>query len=136
MFKYCDGKLNVLALDPDTTAMDYINDFERYVCKLKTYSKTWNEKKKNFEFKQRIIDNYYTTEKGNFDDSKGLKQPITKLESRNKIYNWRMQINYPKLVHSKRIVILFLKRQVPTRVKEGVLSKLTNNRLFYLFHNF
>jgi hypothetical protein len=72
MIDFYIGKLNALALDRVTTATEFINNFCSYMRKLESLEDvTWSDEKKLREFKNRVTDEDYDTEKcvhdGNFE---------------------------------------------------------------------
>ena len=72
MIDYYTGKLNALVLDRDTTATEFINNFCSYMRKLENLEDIpWSDEKKLREFKNRVTDEDYDTEKrvhdGNFE---------------------------------------------------------------------
>ena len=73
MIEYYSNKLDSLELDRDTTATEFVNKFDSYVRKLeKLENAAWSDEKKVREFKKRVTDEDYDTEKrvhnSNFDD--------------------------------------------------------------------
>ena len=62
MISHWEGKLTALYLDKDTTATEYINNFEMYVRKLTKLGETWSDDKKVREFKENVDDPDYDTE--------------------------------------------------------------------------
>ena len=62
MIAHYEAKLKGLFLDRDTTATEYINNFELYVRKLEKLEGVWSDDKKVREFKDRITDADYDTE--------------------------------------------------------------------------
>jgi hypothetical protein len=73
MIEYYSNKLDSLELDRDTTATEFVNKFDSYVRKLeKLENAAWSDEKKVREFKKRVTDEDYDTEKrvhnSNFDN--------------------------------------------------------------------
>ena len=70
MIFYWERKLGDVVLDVDTSATEYINNFEMYVRKLTKLGENWTDDKKVREFKKGVSDPDYDTEvrvhKGNF----------------------------------------------------------------------
>ena len=63
MVAHYEGKLEDLSLDTDTTATEFINNFELYVRKLEKLEGAWTDDKKCREFKDRVPeDSDYDTE--------------------------------------------------------------------------
>ena len=67
--KFYSNKLRNLFLDRDTSASNYINDFEIYVRKIEKYEGPWTENKKIREFIENVTDEDYDTEMRVNDDS-------------------------------------------------------------------
>ena len=72
MISFWERKLNSVTLDRDTSATEYINNFEMYVRKLTNLGENWTDDKKVREFKSGVDDPDYDTEvrvhKGTFDN--------------------------------------------------------------------
>ena len=64
MIKHYEAKLESNVLDNDTTATNYINNFELCVRKLMKLDETWYDEKQIREFKARITDSDCSIEKG------------------------------------------------------------------------
>ena len=71
MINHWERKLSGIALDQDTSATEYINNFEMYVRKLVKLGENWSDDKKIREFKKGVTDDDYDTEvrvhTGNFE---------------------------------------------------------------------
>ena len=71
MISHWERKLANISLDQDTSATEYINNFEMYVRKLVKLGENWSDDKKIREFKKGVLDDDYDTEvrvhSGNFD---------------------------------------------------------------------
>jgi hypothetical protein len=85
MADHYTNKLDILTLDNDTTATEFINSFDSYVRKIEKFEgQVWNEDKKIREFKKRIVSEDYDTEKRTFDGST-LEEFVSKLRKRDRI---------------------------------------------------
>ena len=62
MIQHWETKLANIALDNDTSATEYINNFEMYVRKLTKLGENWNDDKMVREFKTGVSDPDYDTE--------------------------------------------------------------------------
>ena len=62
MISHWESKLAHLTLDKDTTATQFINEFEMYVRKLVKLNEVWSDEKMVREFKDRISDEDYDLE--------------------------------------------------------------------------
>jgi hypothetical protein len=62
MIHHWERKLADIALDRDTSATEYINNFEMYVRKLSKLGENWSDDKKIREFKAGVSDEDYDTE--------------------------------------------------------------------------
>ena len=71
MIHFWERKLNSVTLDVDTSATEYINNFEMYIQKLTNLRENWTDDKMVREFKKGVDDPDYDTEvrvhKGTFD---------------------------------------------------------------------
>ena len=59
---YWDTKLGSLRLDIDTSATEFINNFEIIVRNIEKHEGPWSDFKKVREFKRRVVDDGYETE--------------------------------------------------------------------------
>ena len=70
MISHWERKLETTVLDVDTSATEYINNFEMYIRKLVKLGETWSDDEKVRKFKKSVSDPDYDTEvrihKGNF----------------------------------------------------------------------
>ena len=56
MISYWESKSGTTFLDQDTSATEYINNFERYTLKLEKLGKNWTDRKKVRYFKKGFLD--------------------------------------------------------------------------------
>ena len=62
MISHWESRLESTVLDVDTSATEYINNFEMYVRKLMKIGENWTDDKKVREFKKSVSDPDYNTE--------------------------------------------------------------------------
>ncbi len=62
LISYWERKLDGVTLDKDSSATEYINNFEMYVRKLTKLSENWSDDKMCREFKRGVSDSDYETE--------------------------------------------------------------------------
>ena len=63
MLEHYSTKLDALILDNDTTATEFINNFDPFVRKIEKIDGGWSEEKKIREFKKRVTSKDYDVEK-------------------------------------------------------------------------
>ena len=63
MLEHYSSKLDSLILDDDSTATEFINNFDIFVRKIEKFDGKWSEEKKIREFKRRVMSNDYNIEK-------------------------------------------------------------------------
>ena len=63
MLEHYSTKLDALILDNDTTATEFINNFDLFVRKIEKIDGGWSEEKKIREFKKRVTSKDYDVEK-------------------------------------------------------------------------
>ena len=61
IISHWESKLDATSLDQDTSATDYINNFEMYTQKLEKISENWTDKKRVWEFNKCVSDIDYDT---------------------------------------------------------------------------
>ena len=76
MMEHYSSKLDALTLDNDTTATDFINDFDIYLRKIEKFDGAWSDEKKVREFKKRIVSSDYDVEKRTHTSQKGSYEDL------------------------------------------------------------